>query len=309
MKVIYGTNNLKRPVGGSVVTIGAFDGVHIGHARLIKEVVRRSRAMKLKSIIVTFDPHPAKLLRKSEYTPSLISASHKARLIEELGVDILVVLRFSRAFSRLEPSRFIQRIIVGDLGAREIYASPKFYFGKGGLAGVAELKRIAASYGVRTHVISPAKVSGSIVGSSRIRRLILRGDLAMAAKFLGRGVSVLGTVVPGSRLGRTLGYPTANINPHHEVVPPSGVYAVLIKLNGKSYKGIVNIGNRPTFYSPRDSEPTIEAHIFGFNGNIYGKDVEVYFKKKIRDERRYEDRDKLISQIRKDERLAMKMLH
>lgn len=308
MKVIRGINNVARPAGGSVVAVGVFDGVHIGHARLIGKVVRRSHELGCKSIVVTFEPHPAKLLRRDEYTPTLIATAHKIRLIGELGVDILVILKFSRAFSRLTPSRFIRNIIVGGLNAREIYASPKFYFGRGGRAGIAELRRIAAPYGIRVHIIAPAKVSGTVVGSSRIRRLILRGDLETAARFLGRDVSVLGTVVAGSRFGRTLGYPTANINPHHEVVPPSGVYAVMIRLNGKDYKGVLNIGTRPTFYSPRDSEPTIEAHIFGFKGDIYGRDVEVFFKEKIRDEIRYKDRDALIERIRMDCRLALKIL-
>jgi len=152
------------------------------------------------------------------------------------------------------------------------------------------------------------KVQGVTVGSSMIRRLVLNGDIHKAARFLGRPVSILGTIVSGSQLGRTLGYPTANINPHHEVVPPSGVYAIKIKVGGRIYKGVLNIGTRPTFYAPRDSEPTIEAHIFNFKGTIYGSTAEVYFVDKIRNEVKYKDRSELVRQIKKDEALARNIL-
>ena len=308
MKVVFGVNSFKKPASGSVITIGVFDGVHIGHAKLIQEVVRRARRNNLKSVVLTFEPHPVKVLRSRSYFPRLVSLSHRLKLIEKLGVDTVVVLNFTRSFSRITPEEFVKKIALGKLNCREICVSPKFYFGRGGRAGVKELRKMAESNGIKVTVIPPVKVQGVTVGSSMIRRLVLKGDIHKAARFLGRPVSILGTIVSGSQLGRTLGYPTANINPHHEVVPPSGVYAIRIKVGGRIYRGVLNIGTRPTFYAPRDSEPTIEAHIFNFKGSIYGSTAEVYFVDRIRNEVKYKDRLELVRQIKKDEALARNIL-
>lgn len=308
MKVACGIKGLRRPPAGSVVTMGVFDGVHLGHARVIRDAVARARKRGLESIVVTFDPHPIRILRNNTYVPRLISFTHRIKLIEELGADMLLVIRFTKAFSMMAADLFVRQVLVDRLNAMEICASPKFYFGSGGKAGISELKELASPYGIRVNVIPPVKIGGTVVGSRLIRGLILKGELGKAAKCLGRPVSILGTIVAGSRLGRTLGYPTANINPHHEIVPPSGVYAVRIKVKGRLYKGVLNIGMRPTFYAPRDAEPSIEAHIFNFKGNIYGRDAEVYFVKKLRDEARYKGREALIAQIRKDEERARNIL-
>lgn len=304
MKVIRGIHAIPKIQTGSVVTVGVFDGVHIGHRKVIREVVRLARLRKRTSVVVTFDPHPAKLLRPSSAVPSIISLKHRIRLIRELGVDMLVIARFTGAFSRIAPSAFIRTVVAGRLNAREIAVSGKFYFGKGARAGVRELKKIAAACGVRVRIVRPAKALGAVVGSSLVRSLILKGDIRRAARLIGRPVSVLGTVVSGSRFGRVLGYPTANINPHHEVVPPSGVYAVIVQVGGRRYGGLLNRGTRPTFFSPRDSEPQIEAHIFDFAGTIYGRDIEVHFIRKIREEVRFNDRQELVAQIRRDEKAA-----
>ncbi len=308
MKVVYGIKGLKKPASGSVVTLGVFDGVHLGHAKLIRKVAERAKNTGLKSIVVTFDPHPVKVLRKKSYAPRLVSLDHRLKLIEKLGVDITVVMEFTSSVRSMEPVLFIKKIVAGALNCREIFASPKFYFGKGGKAGIGELKKLAARHNIKVNIIRPVTVDGVTVGSSIIRRLILKGDIARAARYLGRPVSILGTVVAGSRLGRTLGYPTANINPHHEIVPPSGVYAIRINIKGKLHDGVLNIGNRPTFYAPRDREPAIEAHIFDFRGNIYGVTAEVYFVRKIRNEVMYNGRDALIKQIKKDEASARNIL-
>ena len=308
MKVVRGIRAIPAIAPGSVVTVGVFDGVHIGHRKVIGEVVRRARRLGLASVVVTFDPHPSKLLRPSSAVPSIISLEHRIRLIRELGVDILVIVRFTGAFSRIGPAAFIRTIVAGRLSAREIVVSEKFYFGKGAGAGVGELRKIAAACGIRVRVVPPAKAFGAVAGSRLVRRLILAGDIRRAARLIGRPVSVLGTVVSGSRFGRVLGYPTANINPHHEVVPPSGVYAVTVRLGGRLFGGLLNIGTRPTFFSPRDSEPQIEAHIFGFSGTIYGRDIEVHFIRKIRDEVKFNNRQDLVARIGRDAKAARRIL-
>jgi len=292
----------------SIVTIGVFDGVHIGHRKVIKAVVRRARSLRLKSIVVTFDPHPLKVIRPKYKVPSLISLDHRIRLVKELGADTVAILRFTETVADFRPEDFVKHILINKLGAREIFVGENFYFGKGARADAETLKAVAGNLGIKVRIIKPVRIDGRIASSSAIRRLILKGDIRKAARFLGRPVSILGTVVSGSRFARVLGYPTANINPHHEAIPPFGVYAVMVNYNGRLYKGLLNIGTRPTFFSPRDKEPQIEVHIFGFNKSIYGRDIEVLFVKKLRDERKFASEKSLIQQIKKDEKAAKQIV-
>jgi riboflavin kinase/FMN adenylyltransferase len=309
MKVIRGLRALDMRGAGSVVTIGVFDGVHVGHARVIGLVVRRARALGKKSVVITFDPHPARVLGLSGEVPSLISLGHRMRLIGELSPDYIVVANFSKALASAKPADFARSVLASKAGASEVYVGDNFYFGRGGLAGPGELVRLGRQFGFRVRIIPAVKVGRRRVSSSLIRGLIRSGKLGEASGLLGRPVSVFGTVAKGASIARELGYPTANINPHHEVTPPSGVYAVIVKYGARSYGGILNIGCRPTFYAPRDAEPSIEVHIFGFRKKIYGKDLEVFFIKKIRDERRFSSAAELVRQIRKDEHLAHSTLH
>ena len=236
---------------------------------------------------------------------SLISLGHRIRLIKELGADILVVLKFTKALADLPPEKFVKNILIKRFGMREMYTSGNFYFGKGASAGVSALKKMSEEFGFKLRVVKSRRSGGVVVSSTHIRRLIVEGAIAEASRFLGRPVSILGTVVSGSKLAKTLGYPTANINPHHEAIPPAGVYAVRIKFAGSIYRGILNIGARPTFFDKRArSEPVIEVHIFGFNKRIYGKDLEILFVKKIRSERKFKSLNALIAQIKNDERKA-----
>ena len=306
--MIRGLNNLHIKEG-SVVTIGVFDGMHIGHRKIIGDVVKRAKALGLASAAVTFDPHPLKVLSRGHAIPSLISLDHRIRLIKECGLDILVVLKFTKAVSSLSAEDFVKDILVDRMNAREIYVGGDFYFGKGRKAGPTALKALAKRHALKVRVVKPVKASGRVVSSSLIRKLIAAGELRKAAKFLARPVSVLGTVVSGANLARELGYPTANLNPHHEAIPPSGVYACLVRYGKKFYKGILNIGTAPTFYSPRDREPAIEVHIFDFRKDVYGKDLEVLFIGKLRDEKRFKDKDTLVAEIEKDEKAARKILN
>lgn len=309
MKVIKGLHALQKPLKSSVLTIGVFDGVHIGHRRVIGKVVARAKELRAKSVVVTFDPHPMKSLAPADNrTPSLISLDHRLKIVGSLGVDILVVVNFTGAVSGLSPRAFVKSILVDKLGVGEIYVSENFYFGKNAAAGVRELEALGREFGFSVRVVSPARAGGRIISSSLIRKLVTGGDLRKAALLLGRPVSVLGTVVSGARLARELGYPTANLNPHHEVIPPGGVYAVMVRYEGRLYRGVLNIGLRPTFYAPRDCEPAIEVHIFGFSGKVYGKDMEVFFMGKLRDERRFSGKADLVAQIAKDKKSAQALL-
>ena len=306
MKIWRGINNIRR-LDGAVATIGVFDGVHMGHRAVIKKVVDRARSIGARSVVVTFDPHPAKVLGK-RHAPSLISLEHRLRLTEELGVDVVVVLSFTKDLARYSPEKFVEKVLAKGLGAREVYVGENFYFGRGGLASARRMKSIAAASSISVAAVPSVMVGGRAASSSLVRALILSGSIAKARRVLGRPVAVLGTVVAGSRLARSLGYPTANINPHHEVIPPMGVYAVRVLYGGRQYGGVLNIGWKPTFFSPRDREPTVEAHIFGFKRKIYGKNLEILFVKKIRDEARFRDMFTLAKQIRRDAAAARQIL-
>lgn len=308
MTVIKGLRRLRRPVEASVVTVGVFDGVHLGHRKVIAGTVERAKALGVRSVVLTFDPHPAMILHPGTWVPSLMSLDHRIRLIGELGVDIIIVANFSKSFASITAEKFVKDVLVSKLGAREVCASKGFFFGKGAEASLELLKKLGARYGFKVDVVKAARVGSGIVSSSRIRKAITAGDIALAARLLGRPVSVLGTVVKGISLASSLGYPTANINPHHEVVPPSGVYAVKVLFRGKMLKGVLNIGMRPTFFAPRDCEPNIEVHIFNFRRHIYGEDLEVLFIKKIRDEVRFENRQELVREIRRDVDIAKSVL-
>jgi len=303
-----------------VATIGIFDGVHIGHQEIIKAVVRRAKKLSLKSVAITFDPHPLKVLEPKNAPPLLISLKHRLRLIKELGIDSCLVINFTKSFSLLDPETFVKNVLLDKLRVKELYVGENFCLGKARSGDASFLKEMGKKHGFAVHSVSFIKKNRVVVSSTQIRNLIIKGDLDTASRLLKRPVSVLGTVVKGAALGRELGYPTANINPHHEAIPPAGVYVIKIKLLNKQYGGILNIGRRPTLTQllsaragltgrkAQEAEPTIEAHIFDFKGRIYGKDIEVYFVKKIRDESKFSSKEKLISQIRRDEIKARKIL-
>ncbi len=311
MRVIRGLKNIGPKIKGSVVTIGVFDGVHIAHSRVIKRAVDSAEKARLASIVITFDPHPAKILESGRAAPSLVSLKHRIGLIGELGANILLIVKFTNPFSRMPPKKFVENILIDKLRMKEIFVGDNFSFGSGSrhARGAHILRDLSHSLGFKVTIVKPIKLKTRIVSSSLIRRLILSGNLREAAKLLGRPVSLFGTVVKGSGIAKGLGCPTANINPHHEAIPPRGVYAIRARIDEKQFPGIVNIGFRPTFYSPRDKEPTVEAHIFGFKGNLYDRDIEVEFVDKIRDERKFASAAALILQITRDMAAAIKILY
>jgi riboflavin kinase/FMN adenylyltransferase len=308
MKIHYGIRHLSPLSQRTVVTVGVFDGVHRGHQLIIKRVRQAARGTKGKAVVVTFDPHPLHVLDVRHRPPRLMSLAHKLKLFEELGVDICIVISFTKRFARLSPQRFIKDVLVDRLRVSRILVGDNFAFGKNRQGTSLVLERLAQHYRFSVHHVKPLKSKKDVISSSRIRALIAQGDLSRASRLLGRPVAVLGTVTRGYGRGRIIGYPTANINPHHEAIPPSGVYAVKIKLQNKLFNGIVNIGRCPTFKQATDVEPTIEVHIFNFHKNLYGKDIEIVFIKKIRSEKRFEHKDDLVRQIRNDEKRARTIL-
>ena len=281
-----------------VAAIGVFDGVHKGHQKILKKAVSAASALSMKALVITFHPHPRRIIDPDSKINFLTTTAHKSRLIEKIGVDFLLDLKFTKKLSEMKAEDFVSKVLVGKLNIKALVVGKDFLFGRGGEGNFRLLKDIGKRYGFNVFGIEPSRIKGVQVSSTKIRKAIERGDLATASLMLGRPVSVLGTVVKGRKVGRRLGFPTANINPHHEAIPPGGVYAVEAKVLGKKYTGVLNIGIRPTFDLKK--EPAIELYIFKFKRNIYGKDVEVIFRHKIRDERKFASPEALKDQIKKD---------
>ena len=274
----------------TIVTIGIFDGVHKGHQKILKKVLKEAKASRLKSVVVTFDPHPVKVLSLCAQIPLLMSLDHRIRLIKKMGVDYCLVKKFTKEFSKLSPEEFIKDILVDKLNLKALVTGENFLFGFKEKGCSKLLKKLSKIYDFKFYSTPPLKIGGEYISSTRIRKLIEKGRLGLAKKLLGRPVTILGTVVKGKSLGRELGFPTANIDPHHESIPPAGVYSVDAALGKKIYRGVLNIS----------LHKIIEVHILNFNKNIYGRDIEVIFKQKIRNEKKFKTLESLRRQISLD---------
>lgn len=289
MEVIYGIKHIKK-YRKPVVAIGVFDGLHLGHRKILKETVAFSRRIKGTSIVFTFWPHPQR-------QESLYSLEHRLRLIAELGLDVCIVVKFNKAFANISAEDFINDVLIKRLGAYCIHTGRNFRFGRAASGDFKLLKKFSNIYNFKFKAFNAVKKEAHPVSSTYIRRLITAGKLEKARQLLAKPVTVLGTVIRGISLAGRLGFPTANIDPHHEVLPPGGIYAVKVIFKKNKLNGVCFIGKN------------IEVHIFNFNKNIYGKYLEIQFIKKIRKVRKFANRQALISQIKKDIKLAKKLLY
>lgn len=283
-----------------MVALGVFDGVHLGHIKILKGVVLKASSIKGTSIALSFWPHP-------QNEQSLYSLQHRLRLIGEQGVDVCIVINFSRHFSRISALDFVRNILLKKIGAAFIYVGKNFRFGKNAEGTYRNLKKLSRKFNFKLKVYEKVKINHRLISSTYIRRLIKKGDLVTAEKFLSRPVSILGTVIKGSFLASRLGVPTANINPHHEVIPPGGIYAVRVIFDGRKFKGVCYIGTRPTIKAARVSTH-IEVHIFNFKRNIYGRYLEIQFIRKIRNDRKFPSLAILAKEMKKDISVARRLL-
>jgi riboflavin kinase / FMN adenylyltransferase len=299
MKIIYGINKIKRE-RKAVVALGVFDGVHRGHSKILKSVVRQARKIKGTSVVLTFWPHPQK-------EESLYSLNHRLRLFKDLGIDTCIVVDFNSRFALMSAEAFIINVLIDKIGSGYIYIGRDFRFGRDAQGDAGLLSKFARSNKFKVKSFAIIQVNQKPISSTIIRRLIKKGNLAVSEKLLGRRVSVLGSVIKGTGLGRRLGFPTANINPEHEVIPPVGIYAVKIIVCGKNYNGICYIGSRPTI-DEKNKAIQIEVHIFNFHKNIYGKLLEIKFIKLIRLDKKFASLEDLSIQIQKDIILCRKIL-
>ena len=288
----------RRPV---LLAAGFFDGVHRGHQAIIRKIVSAARRERGAAWVMTFDTHPRKVLFPMAAPRLLTSTPHKLRLLKALGVHGCIVIPFTRSLARLAPKAFIAMLALAAPTLRQIVIGRNWTFGWQGRGNPAMLKALAPCFGFKITVIPPVRWHGTVVSSTRIRTAVLAGRLAEAAGMLGHPFSLLGTVMHGRGLGRKLGIPTANLNPHNEVAPPDGVYIVRARWNSVAYPGIVNLGVRPTLALPKERPACVlELHIFGLHRNLYGKAIEVTFLKKLRRERVFPSLEALQRQIRKD---------
>ena len=280
-----------------VLALGNFDGVHLGHRAIFRQVRARAQAIQGTGMVFTFDPHPSRLLRPDLAPPLLTTFEQKMRLIAAEGVEVGLRVPFTDAFAQQPPEAFIQEVLCGAIGARELVVGYDFRFGHRRAGTVEYLQDAAATYGYRVTVVSAISVAGLTVSSSNIRALIQRGDVEEASRLLGRYYAIEGPVVEGFRRGRTIGFPTANVQPINEIAPQTGVYAVRAAWREASFDGVANVGYNPTFGNDALS---VEAHLFDFQADVYGETLRVEFVRKIRDERKFDSIDALVEQIGRD---------
>ncbi len=280
-----------------VVAIGNFDGVHRGHARLIGEAVRVARATGAEACVLTFSPHPARLLAPDRAPRLLLPETRRFELLASLGVDRVVVQPFDAALAVLGPRAFAEELLVGALGARRVCVGYDFSFGAKRAGTTTTLVELGAELGFTAAVTSAVRVRGVICSSSAIRTCVLAGQIDDATALLGRAPEVDGVVVRGAGRGRTIGVPTANVSPESEVVPARGVYAGWAELDdGSRRRAAINIGKNPTFAGP-DAPTTVEAHLLDHEADLYGQRLRLHFVARLRDERRFDGKEALVQQI------------
>ena len=299
VNVLRSISDLAMIRGPVVLAVGVFDGFHLGHRAVIERAMADASMAGGTAVVVTFDPHPAAILRPQNAPPLLTSTRHKVRLFREAGVRDVLVLQFTPEFAAKAPEHFISELVAACRPLREICVGEDWAFGKERAGNLALLKSLGTTLGFDAVGISAVSVDGRAVSSTVIRAAVEDGALDIAARLLGRDFAVFGKVIEGRRLGRTLGFPTANVLPESEQLPPNGVYAVRVALDGELHAGIANVGVRPTV-SSEGVNRLVEVHLFDFSGELYGCDLEVAFLRFVRAEQKFPSLDALRSQIASD---------
>jgi riboflavin kinase / FMN adenylyltransferase len=303
MEILHSISELGELDGPLFLAIGVFDGVHLGHRAVISTSARHAHSAEGTPVVLTFDPHPAKVLRPNNSPHLITSTPHKVALIRALGVSHLLVIHFDEKFAATSPQQFVEQLLTSAKPLREICVGHEWSFGRNRAGNLTLLRELGSCHHFNVVGIPPVKVNGAVVSSTAIRARIERGDFAGAAVLLGRDYTILGTVKEGAKLGRQLGFPTANLSAHSEQFPPNGVYFVEAWLDGVLHHGLVNIGVRPTVTGEK-GERSIELHLLDFHRDIYGADVEVRFVKFMRPEQKFESVEALAQQIATDVKTA-----
>lgn len=297
MKIFHGTENanISKP---TVLTLGVFDGLHLGHQRIMQTVVDRAKLAGAVPTAITFDPHPRAVLHPASAPPLLQTLDQRLANFEVLGIQQAIVIPFTLDFAGQPAESFLENIVRDRLHAKEVYLGKGFAFGKDRGGNIELLREMSSKLGFVADEVDEVQLRGRRVSSSKIRELLAGGNVNLARRMLGRPYGVEGVIIRGNRRGHTIGFPTANLKPHNRVIPRYGVYATATLIDGTWRKSITNIGVRPTFES--DADPSIESYIFDFDGDLYGDVLRVRFLHRIRDERKFNGIDELKAQIEKD---------
>ena len=303
MQIFRNSKGLKRKTKQAVLTLGNFDGLHLGHQRIIRKVRERAASLGVSSVVYTFEPHPLKVVAPNKSPALILDIEDKARIIEALGIDYMVIARFTKEFAARHPREFVEAELRPV--AADVCVGHDFSFGKGKTGTADYLKELGEELGFGVHVIPAYKKGGEVVSSSRIRRRITEGEVREAAALLGRNFAIKGKVVRGRTIGKEIGFPTANIRTQSEIVPGDGVYAAFAVVGEARHRAVVNIGMAPTFGG---KERSIEVHILGFRDNIYGKRVRVEFVRRLRGEKAFASTEALQRQIRRDIKRSERIL-
>ncbi len=303
MRIIHSLQELRESPGATVATIGNFDGVHLAHRQLLRRVVESARRMHAVAAAVTFDPHPIKILAP-EHAPKLLTPpEQRTRLIEDLGIDLLVVLAFTKELAQLSPAEFVRRILVENLQTVSVHVGPNFRFGYRQSGNIDVLRELSSLEGFRLEVMPFLKVRGEQVSSTRIRELLSAGRVNLAGRLLGRPYSTFGPIVPGLGVGRQHTVPTLNLAPVEEHLPKNGVYVTRTRLGGTRYDSATNIGYKPTF----GAHPlTVETYLLDLSGEVNEPEMEIEYLYRVRDEIKFQNPALLKIQIQKDARRTSK---
>ncbi len=302
MEVIYNIENI-RLTSPSVITVGTFDGVHLGHMEIINKVVSDAREEKMQSVLVTFNPHPQNIVKnRGDRIYLLTTPEEKLEILKKTKLDKVIFIPFTSGFSKMDYGRFLQDYLVNKLNMKKMVLGYDAALGHKRQGHLEEIKAHAAANGYVLDVVTPFEVDGVVINSTLIRKLLLQGDYETATKYLGRHHIICGKVVRGDKRGTKLGFPTANIYiPHtQKLIPRYGAYAVKVNLNGEVKYGMMNVGFRPTFHESNIDNCTIEVHVFDFNGDLYDKNISVEIVSFIRDEKKFDNDKEIIEQLKKD---------
>jgi riboflavin kinase/FMN adenylyltransferase len=301
MRVIHGLEEPSGSLRWPVVTVGTFDGVHLGHQRVLSEAIRWARTVSGTAVVVTFEQPPRSLLAR-ENAPLITSVPHRLMLLERLGLDVSLLLRFTPELACTSALDFVRRVFVEAIGARGVVLGHDCAFGRNREGNEELLRRHQADLGFEVRSVDAVMVDGEVVSSTRVRGAVLNGDFTLAGRLLGRVFSVFGTVVHGHGRGRGLGFPTANLDLHNEVTPPDGVYVARAAFGGETRPALASIGTQATFAAgvKPPARRVIEIHLLDFDREIYDRDVEVQFLGRLRAQKRFSRPDELIRQMGRD---------
>ena len=288
-----------------VLALGNFDGLHRGHLKIIERVRRGAAEHGGTPMAMTFDPHPPRVVRPDKAPQLLMSTAQKLEALDRAGIRCVAVVRFTHEMSQWDPETFVRTVLVDWLRVSEVWVGANFLFGHERSGNFSLLRTLGQRYGFRADKIDPVRYKEFVVSSTRIRRLVTEGRVDEAAALLGHQYVLDGTVVQGRQRGRTIGFPTANLQTTNELLPPHGVYATTLSLGGIVHASITNVGLRPTF--GENTETTVETHVLGYDGDLYGRAVRLGFVQRLRDERKFDDIDALKAQIEADVRRAERL--